>query len=116
MSGPRTNAAFYAAPVTEFLTASDEEAYAPLAAPKGYTLAPEQLSAWALQLPVLRVAHDHRGGPVALRPPHGARHHPQRRGGREPRGHERCGGADHRRSPRAAAEGVRVCDGRARCR
>jgi len=44
-SGPRTNAAFYAAPVSEFLAASDEEAYAPLAGPKGYTLAPEQLSA-----------------------------------------------------------------------
>jgi hypothetical protein len=56
MSGPRTNAAFYAAPVSEFLAASDEEAYAPLAAPKGYTLAPEQLSAWHLQLPVLRAA------------------------------------------------------------
>ena len=56
MPGPRTNAAFYAAPVSEFLAASDEEAYAPLAAPKGYTLAPEQLSAWALQLPVLRAA------------------------------------------------------------
>lgn len=52
----RLNAAFYAAPVNEFLAASDEEAYAPLAAPKGYTLAPEQLSAWALQLPVLRAA------------------------------------------------------------
>jgi hypothetical protein len=56
MSGPRTNAAFYAAPVSEFLAASDEEAYAPLAAPKGYTLAPEQLSAWHLQLPLLRAA------------------------------------------------------------
>jgi len=56
MSGPRTNAAFYAAPVSEFLAASNEEAYAPLAAPKGYTLAPEQLSAWHLQLPVLRAA------------------------------------------------------------
>ena len=56
MSGPRTNAAFYASPVSEFLAASDEEAYAPLAAPKGYTLAPEQLSAWHLQLPVLRAA------------------------------------------------------------
>ena len=56
MPGPRTNAAFYAAPVSEFLAASDEEAYAPLAAPKGYTLAPEQLSAWHLQLPVLRAA------------------------------------------------------------
>ena len=33
MSGPHTNAAFYAAPVSEFLAASDEEAYAPLAAP-----------------------------------------------------------------------------------
>ena len=54
--GPRLNAAFYAAPVSEFLAASDEEAYAPLAAPKGYTLAPEQLSAWHLQLPVLRAA------------------------------------------------------------
>jgi hypothetical protein len=52
----RLNAAFYAAPVSEFLAASDEEAYAPLAAPKGYTLAPEQLSAWHLQLPVLRAA------------------------------------------------------------
>jgi hypothetical protein len=51
---PRLNAAFYAAPVSEFLAASDAEAHAPLAAPKGYTLAPEQLSAWHLQLPVLR--------------------------------------------------------------
>ena len=56
MSGPRLNAAFYAAPVSEFLAASNAEAYAPLAAPKGYTLAPEQLSAWHLQLPVLRAA------------------------------------------------------------
>ena len=56
MPGPRTNAAFYAAPVSEFLAASNEEAYAPLAAAKGYTLAPEQQSAWRLQLPVLRAA------------------------------------------------------------
>ena len=56
MSGPRLNAAFYAAPVSEFLAASNAEAYAPLAAPKGYTLAPEQLSSWHLQLPVLRAA------------------------------------------------------------
>ena len=61
MSGPRTNAAFYAAPVSEFLAASDEEAYAPLAAPHGYTLAPEQLSAWRLQLPVLRMALEELG-------------------------------------------------------
>jgi len=54
MSGPRTNAAFYAAPVEEFLAASEEEVYAPLASPHGYTLAPEQQSAWWLQLPVLR--------------------------------------------------------------
>ncbi|MEI6368023.1 MAG: hypothetical protein WCP23_13130 [Planctomycetota bacterium] len=33
MLGPRTNAAFYAAPVSEFLAASDEEAYALLVAP-----------------------------------------------------------------------------------
>ncbi|MEI7928178.1 MAG: hypothetical protein WCH40_06475 [Verrucomicrobiales bacterium] len=52
----RLNAAFYAAAVEGFLAASDEEAYAPLAAPHGYTLAPEQLSAWRLQLPVLRTA------------------------------------------------------------
>jgi len=52
----RRNAAFYAAPVEAFLAASDAEAYAPLAAPHGYTLAPEQLSAWRLQLPVLRTA------------------------------------------------------------
>jgi hypothetical protein len=56
MPGPRLNAAFYAAPVSDFLATSNEEAYAPLAAPKGYTLAPEQLSAWHLQLPVLRAA------------------------------------------------------------
>jgi 2-keto-3-deoxy-galactonokinase len=30
MPGPRTNAAFYAAPVAAFLTASEEEVYAPL--------------------------------------------------------------------------------------
>jgi len=56
MSVPRTNAAFFASPVDAFLAASDEDIYAPLAAPKGYTLAPEQLSAWHLQLPVLRAA------------------------------------------------------------
>jgi len=54
--GPRLNAAFYADSVAAFLRASDEEVYAPLASPHGYTLAPEQLSAWRLQLPVLRAA------------------------------------------------------------
>jgi len=54
--GPRLNAAFYADSVAAFLRASDDEAYAPLASPHGYTLAPEQLSAWHLQLPVLRAA------------------------------------------------------------
>jgi hypothetical protein len=54
--GPRLNAAFYADSVDAFLRASDDEAYAPLASPHGYTLAPEQLSAWRLQLPVLRAA------------------------------------------------------------
>ena len=44
MPGPRTNAAFYAAPVEEFLTASEEEVYAPLASPHGYTLA--ALKSW----------------------------------------------------------------------
>ena len=56
MSGPRLNAAYYAAPVEKFLRAADDEVYAPLASPHGYTLAPEQLSAWRLQLPVLRAA------------------------------------------------------------
>ena len=56
MMGPRLNAAYYAAPVSEFLAASDEEVYAPLAGPNGFTLVPEQLSAWRLQLPVLRAA------------------------------------------------------------
>ncbi len=54
--GPRLNAAFYADSVDAFLRASDDEVYAPLASPHGYTLAPEQLSAWRLQLPVLRTA------------------------------------------------------------
>ena len=54
--GPRLNAAFYADSVAAFLSASDDEVYAPLASPHGYTLAPEQLSAWRLQLPLLRAA------------------------------------------------------------
>jgi hypothetical protein len=54
--GPRLNAAFYADTVAAFLRASDDEVYALLASPHGYTLAPEQLSAWRLQLPVLRAA------------------------------------------------------------
>jgi hypothetical protein len=54
--GPRLNAAFYADSVAAFLRVSDDEVYAPLASPHGYTLAPEQLSAWRLQLPVLRAA------------------------------------------------------------
>ena len=57
--GPRLNAAFYADSVAAFLRASDDEVYAPLASPHGYTLAPEQLSAWRLQLPVLRAAWDY---------------------------------------------------------
>ena len=56
MSATRLNAAFYADRVAAFLRASDDEVYAPLASPHGYTLAPEQLSAWRLQLPVLRAA------------------------------------------------------------
>jgi hypothetical protein len=55
-SGTRSSAAFYADSVAAFLRASDDEVYAPLASPHGYTLAPEQLSAWRLQLPVLRAA------------------------------------------------------------
>jgi len=50
--GPRLNAAFYADRVAAFLRASDDEVYAPLASPHGYTLATAkaiwlaQLSAW----------------------------------------------------------------------
>jgi hypothetical protein len=63
MPGPRLNAAFYADSVSAFLRASDDEVYAPLASPHGYSLAPEQLSAWRLQLPVLRAAlADHEKG------------------------------------------------------
>ncbi len=68
MPGPRLNAAFYAAPVSEFLAASDEEAYAPLASPRGYTLAPEQQSAWRLQLPVLRAALEDQVAPPPAAP------------------------------------------------
>ncbi|MFN6189318.1 MAG: hypothetical protein ACK48S_00140, partial [Planctomycetia bacterium] len=69
MSGPRLNAAYYAAPVEEFLRAVDSEVYAPLASPHGYTLAPEQLSAWRLQLPVLREALSEKGAGSALAVP-----------------------------------------------
>ncbi len=56
MVAPRLNAAFYADSVAAFLRASDDEVNAPLASPHGYTLAPEQLSTWRLQMPVLRAA------------------------------------------------------------
>lgn len=56
MTGPRLNAAFYADSLDVFLRAADDLVYAPLTSPRGYTLAPEQLSAWRLQLPVLRAA------------------------------------------------------------
>ena len=68
MPGPRTNAAFYAAPVEKFLAASEEEVYAPLASPHGYTLAPEQQSAWRLQLPVLRAALEEQVAPPPAAP------------------------------------------------
>ena len=66
--GPRLNAAFYADSVAAFLRASDDEVYAPLASPHGYTLAPEQLSAWRLQLPVLRAALATLASPEAAAP------------------------------------------------
>ena len=66
--GPRLNAAFYADSVDAFLRASDDEVYAPLASPHGYTLAPEQLSAWRLQLPVLRAALATLASPEAAAP------------------------------------------------
>jgi hypothetical protein len=45
-SGTRSSVAFYADSVDAFLRAADDEVYAPLASPLGYTLVPEQLSAW----------------------------------------------------------------------
>ena len=68
MTGLRLNAAFYADSVAAFLRASDDEVYAPLASPHGYTLAPEQLSAWRLQLPVLRAALATLAAPAADAP------------------------------------------------
>jgi hypothetical protein len=56
MTGTRESAAFYADSLDAFLRASDDVVYAPLTSPHGYTLAPEQLSAWRLQLPILRAA------------------------------------------------------------
>ena len=56
MTGLRLNAAFYADSLDAFLRAPDDLVYAPLASPHGYTLSPEQLSVWRLQLPILRVA------------------------------------------------------------
>ncbi len=52
----RINAAFYAALVEEFVSASEEDLYAPFASPHGYPLAPEKQSAWRLQLSVLCAA------------------------------------------------------------
>jgi len=40
-SGTRSSAAFYANSLDAFLHASEDEVYAPLASPHGYTLAPE---------------------------------------------------------------------------
>jgi hypothetical protein len=56
MKVPRLNAAYDAASFDVFLHATDDEVYSPLASPHGYTLAPELLSAWRLQLPVLLAA------------------------------------------------------------
>ena len=39
--------------VAAYIRASDDEVYALLASPHGYTLAPERLSDWQLGLPVL---------------------------------------------------------------
>jgi hypothetical protein len=39
---PRLNAVYYAAPVEDFLSASDDTVYAPLTSPHGYTFAPEK--------------------------------------------------------------------------
>ena len=52
----RLNAAYYASSVTDFLAAPDEHVYAHLTRTHGFTLTPEQLSAWAEQLPLLRNA------------------------------------------------------------
>ena len=56
MPALRLNAAAYAAPLDGFLRAGDDEIHAALTRPIGVTLTPEQLSAWRLELPVLRTA------------------------------------------------------------
>ena len=53
MMDARSSAAFYADSVDAFLRAPDDVVYAPLTSPHGYRLAPEQLSAWRLRLPIL---------------------------------------------------------------
>jgi hypothetical protein len=52
----RCNAAYFAASVADFLSASDDEVYGALTSPHGFSLTPEQLSAWRQQLPILRSA------------------------------------------------------------
>ena len=56
MPASRPNAAFHAAPLAAFARTSDDDVCGALASPRGFTLTPEQLSAWRLQLPILRAA------------------------------------------------------------
>ena len=55
-SDGRRTAAYFAASVEKFLSTPDEHVYAALSQNRGFTLSPEQLSAWAEQLPILRRA------------------------------------------------------------
>jgi hypothetical protein len=58
----RRSAAFYASPVADFLESPDSIVYAALTQPHGFTLTNEQLTAWKLQLGILRAALEgHRG-------------------------------------------------------
>ncbi len=52
----RRNAAYYAASTEHFATSTDDEIYAALTQPAGFTLDPEQLIAWKSQLPIVRQA------------------------------------------------------------
>lgn len=52
----RPIAAAYAADIAHFLATSDEAVHGALAAPSGFSLTPEQLAAWARELPILRAA------------------------------------------------------------
>ncbi len=55
-SGGARVSAYFASSVSDFLSGDDDGVYARLTQPMGFTLTPEQLSAWKDQIPILRAA------------------------------------------------------------